>query len=34
MPEIDWRWGYPLVLLVMSTVAGVMLYLFKKKKWL
>lgn len=34
MPEIGWRWGYPLVLLIMFTVAAVMLYLFKKKKWL
>jgi magnesium transporter len=34
MPEIDWRWGYPMVLLIMSTVAAVMLYLFRKKKWL
>jgi len=34
MPEIGWRWGYPLVLFIMFTVAVVMLYLFKKKKWL
>jgi magnesium transporter len=34
MPEIGWRWGYPLVLLIMFTVAAVMLYLFRKKKWL
>ena len=34
MPEIGWRWGYPLVLLIMFTIAAVMLYLFKKKKWL
>jgi magnesium transporter len=34
MPEIGWRWGYPLVLLIMFIVAAVMLYLFKKKKWL
>jgi magnesium transporter len=34
MPEIGWRWGYPMVLLIMSTVAAVMLYLFRKKKWL
>jgi magnesium transporter len=34
MPEIGWRWGYPLVLFIMFAVAGVMLYFFKKKKWL
>jgi len=34
MPEIGWRWGYPLVLLIMFIVVGLMLYLFKKKKWL
>ena len=34
MPELGWRWGYPLVLLVMFGVGAVMLYFFKKKKWL
>jgi magnesium transporter len=34
MPEIGWKWGYPLVWLVMLSAAGVMLYYFRKKKWL
>ena len=34
MPELGWRWGYPLVLLVMLGAAAVMLYFFKKKNWL
>jgi magnesium transporter len=34
MPELDWRWGYPLVLLVILT-ACVMLYRgFKRNGWL
>ncbi|UJS16651.1 MAG: magnesium/cobalt transporter CorA [Candidatus Jettenia sp.] len=34
MPELDWRWGYPSILLVMVTVGVSMLIYFKKKKWL
>jgi len=34
MPELGWRWGYPLVLLVMAGAAAAMIYFFKKKNWL
>jgi len=34
MPELEWRWGYPAVGLVMAAVAVVMLVYFRKKKWL
>ncbi|HMK56052.1 MAG TPA: magnesium/cobalt transporter CorA [Dissulfurispiraceae bacterium] len=34
MPELEWRWGYPTVLVVMLTIAACMLLLFKRKKWL
>jgi magnesium transporter len=34
MPELDWPWGYPLILLVMAFVAILMLTLFRRKKWL
>jgi magnesium transporter len=34
MPELEWRWGYPVVLIVMAVIAGWMLILFKRKKWL
>jgi len=34
MPELGWRWGYPLVLLIMAGAAAAMVYFFKKKSWL
>jgi len=34
MPELTWRWGYPAVLVFMALVAAVLLFYFKKKKWL
>lgn len=34
MPELHWRWGYFIVLGFMALVAGVMLWFFRKKKWL
>jgi magnesium transporter len=34
MPELQSRWGYPLVLAVMTAVGVAMLLLFKKKRWL
>jgi magnesium transporter len=34
MPELEWRWSYPIVWLIMIAVAIVMLCYFKRKKWL
>ncbi len=34
MPELHWRWGYPLVLLLMLVIALVMLIYFRKKRWI
>ena len=34
MPELQWRWGYPGVLLLMAAVAGGMLVYFRRKGWL
>ena len=34
MPELDWPWGYPLVLLLMLAVAGGLLLFFRRKKWI
>jgi magnesium transporter len=34
MPELGWRWGYPLVLLVMAAIAGAMMMYFRRKKWI
>jgi magnesium transporter len=34
MPELKSPWGYPLVLIAMAGIAGMMLGIFKRKKWL
>jgi magnesium transporter len=34
MPELAWRWAYPIVWIVMCTIGILMLFLFKRKKWL
>ena len=34
MPELEWKWGYFIVLIIMALVAAVMLIYFKRKKWL
>jgi magnesium transporter len=34
MPELRWRYGYPVVLLLMAVIAAGMLYYFRRKKWL
>ena len=34
MPELEWTWGYFVVLCVMAAAAAVMLVYFKRKKWL
>lgn len=34
MPELEWRWSYPIVWIIMIAVAVVMVCYFKRKKWL
>ena len=34
MPELDWKWGYPIVMLLMLFIALSMLLYFKRKKWI
>jgi len=34
MPELGWQWGYFAVLLVMAVIGAVMLFYFRRKKWL
>lgn len=34
MPELDWRFGYLFSIFLMIASAGIVLYFFKKKKWL
>jgi len=34
MPELTWKFGYPLVLGIIATLSGYLFYRFKKEKWL
>jgi magnesium transporter len=34
MPELSWRWGYPLALLTMVAVDVYLVYRFRKAKWM
>ncbi|NQU75857.1 MAG: magnesium and cobalt transport protein CorA, partial [Planctomycetes bacterium] len=34
MPELDWPWGYPIVLAVMFIAGMTMVFYFRKKRWL
>jgi magnesium transporter len=34
MPELGWRWSYPVILLFFTSLAGGMLYLFRRRRWL
>lgn len=34
MPELQWKWSYPLLWVVFIIIGGSLLYYFKKKKWL
>jgi magnesium transporter len=34
IPEYDWRYGYPAVLLIMAAIAGGMLVFFRRKRWI
>jgi magnesium transporter len=33
MPELRWRWAYPVLLLVLAMLGGSMFMYFKKKRW-
>jgi magnesium transporter len=34
MPEFDWRWGYPMVIVVAITTAAGLVLFFRRRKWL
>ena len=34
MPELEWRWGYPIVLFIMFAIGVITLLYFKRRKWL
>ncbi len=33
MPELSWKFGYPLIMILMFGIGGVLVWYFKKKKW-
>lgn len=33
MPELNWKYGYPMVWIIFLLIAGGMLYYFRKRKW-
>lgn len=33
MPELHWRHGYPLIITIMTGIAGLMVWYFKRKDW-
>jgi magnesium transporter len=33
MPELDWAWGYPMVLILMALVAASMVFWMRQKKF-
>jgi magnesium transporter len=34
MPELRWRWGYPVVMTVTVSLCGILYYRFKRSGWL
>jgi len=34
MPELEWEWGYPAILLIMAVISGCMIIFFRRKKWI
>jgi magnesium transporter len=34
MPELHWRWGYPLVIAGMATACSTLYWRFKRMGWL
>jgi magnesium transporter len=34
MPELEWHWGYPAVMALMLVISLLMLWFFRRKKWL
>ncbi|TFH75699.1 magnesium/cobalt transporter CorA [Gammaproteobacteria bacterium LSUCC0112] len=34
MPELHWRWGYPLIMLIMAGTGAGLLYYFRRRHWL
>jgi magnesium transporter len=34
MPELNWFWGYPFALFLMTVIAVIMVIYFRRKGWL
>jgi magnesium transporter len=34
MPELEWKWSYPVLWILLIGIFGGMMFFFKRKKWL
>jgi len=34
MPELGWRYGYPMVWLICAVIVGLMLWFFHRRDWI
>jgi magnesium transporter len=34
MPEINWEWGYPVVMALMVVITAWMVWFFRRRKWI
>lgn len=34
MPELEWKWGYPAILAAMGLMTGLMLWFFRRRRWI
>ena len=34
MPELDYKWGYPIIIFIMFIITLIIYYWLKRKKWL
>jgi magnesium transporter len=34
MPELEWKWSYPVLWILLIVIFGGMMFYFKRKKWL
>ena len=34
MPELNWRWGYPMAWTIFIVIAGTLIYFFRRRRWI
>jgi magnesium transporter len=34
MPELHWRWGYPMTIVATAAICGILYALFRRLEWL